>query len=70
MKVKVEALDQHKVSLHIEVEAEAVVKGFKQAVSRISNRVNVPGFRKGKHRARLWKCVSEKQLLLPKHRIS
>lgn len=48
MKVKVEALDQHKVSLHIEVEAEAVAKGFKQAVSRISNRVNVPGFRKGK----------------------
>lgn len=48
MKVKVEALDQHKVSLHVEVPADAVVKGFKQAVSRISNRVNVPGFRKGK----------------------
>lgn len=48
MNVKVEALDQHKVSLTIELPAEAVQKGFKQAVARIANQVRIPGFRKGK----------------------
>lgn len=48
MNVKVEALDQHKVSLNIELPAEAVQKGFKQAVARIANQVRIPGFRKGK----------------------
>ena len=48
MNVKVEALDQHKVSLAIELPAEAVQKGFKQAVARIANQVRIPGFRKGK----------------------
>lgn len=38
MNVKVEALDQHKVSLNVEVPAEAVQKGFKTAVARIANR--------------------------------
>ena len=33
MNVKAEALDQHKVQLTIDVPAEVVVKGFKQAVS-------------------------------------
>lgn len=48
MDVKVEALDQHKVQLTIEVPADVVVKGFKQAVARIANQVKVQGFRKGK----------------------
>lgn len=48
MNVKVEALDQHKVSLAIELPAEAVQKGFKTAVARIANQVKIPGFRKGK----------------------
>ena len=48
MNVKVEALDQHKVSLSIELPAEAVQKGFKTAVARIANQVKIPGFRKGK----------------------
>ena len=48
MNVKVEALDQHKVSLAIELPAEAVQKGFKTAVARIANQVRIPGFRKGK----------------------
>ena len=48
MNVKVEAVDQHKVSLTIEVPAEAVQKGFHQAVARIANQVRIPGFRKGK----------------------
>lgn len=48
MNVKVEALDQHKVSLAIELPAEAVQKGFKTAVARIAGQVRIPGFRKGK----------------------
>lgn len=48
MNVKVEALDQHKVSVSIELPAEVVQKGFKRAVSRIANQVRIPGFRKGK----------------------
>lgn len=48
MNVKAEALDQHKVSLTIEVTAEEVQKGFRQAVARISNQIRLKGFRKGK----------------------
>ena len=48
MNVKAEALDQHKVQLTIDVPAEVVVKGVKQAVARIANQVKIPGFRKGK----------------------
>lgn len=48
MNVKVEALDQHKVSVGIELPAEVVQKGFKRAVARIANQVRIPGFRKGK----------------------
>lgn len=48
MNVKVEALDQHKVALTIDVAAEDVQKGFKQAVARIASQINLKGFRKGK----------------------
>lgn len=48
MNVKAEALDKHKVTLTIDVTAEEVQKGFKQAVTRISNQVRLKGFRKGK----------------------
>ena len=48
MNVKVEALDQHKVSVGIELPAEVVQKGFKRAVARIAGQVRIPGFRKGK----------------------
>ena len=48
MNVKVEALDQHKVSVAVELPAEVVQKGFKRAVARIANQVRIPGFRKGK----------------------
>ena len=48
MNVKVENLDQHKVKITVEVPADDVVKGFKQAVSRFANQVKLKGFRKGK----------------------
>lgn len=48
MNVKVEALDQHKVKLTVDVTAEEVQKGFKQAVARIADQIRLKGFRKGK----------------------
>ena len=48
MNVKVEALDQHKVKVTVEVPAADVVKGYKQAVSRFANQIRLKGFRKGK----------------------
>ena len=59
MNVKVEALDQHKVSVGIELPAEVVQKGFKRAVARIANQVRIPGFRKA---ARSLKCISARKL--------
>jgi trigger factor len=48
MKVNVEALEQHKVKLTIELPAADVQKSFRQAVSRLANQVRLKGFRKGK----------------------
>ena len=35
-------------TLKITLPAEEVNKGFKKAISKIANSVNIPGFRKGK----------------------
>ena len=59
MNVKAEALDQHKVQLTIDVPAEVVVKGFKQAVGSV----------KARRPAALSRCISAKKLLPEKHRI-
>ena len=48
MKATVNPVDQHVVTLTIEVPAAEVDKGIKQAVKRIAGQVNIPGFRKGK----------------------
>ncbi len=48
MNVTVNPVDQHKVTLEIEVEATEVKKGIDQACKRIASQVNIPGFRKGK----------------------
>ena len=47
MKATVNPVDQHVVTLTIEVPAAEVDKGIKQAVKRIAGQVNIPGFRKG-----------------------
>ena len=46
MKATVNPVDQHVVTLTIEVPAAEVDKGIKQAVKRIAGQVNIPGFRK------------------------
>ncbi|WP_101912060.1 trigger factor [Megasphaera vaginalis (ex Bordigoni et al. 2020)] len=48
MNVTVNEVDQHVVTLHIEVPAADAAKGAKSACSNLANRVNIPGFRKGK----------------------
>ena len=48
MKVTAENGENQQVTLTIEIEAEEVGKGVEQACKRLANRVNIPGFRKGK----------------------
>ncbi len=48
MKVTVENGENQQVTLTVEVEATEVSKAVEKAVKRLSNRVNIPGFRKGK----------------------
>ena len=48
MKVTVENGENQQVTLTIEVEAAEVSKAVERAAKRLANRVNIPGFRKGK----------------------
>ncbi|MCA1598831.1 MAG: trigger factor family protein, partial [Chloroflexi bacterium] len=48
MNVKVDKLPDSQVSLDIEVDSAAVGSAIDRAYQRLSQRVNVPGFRKGK----------------------
>ena len=48
MKVTVENGENQQVTLTVEGEAAEVSKAVEKAVKRLSNRVNIPGFRKGK----------------------
>lgn len=48
MKVSAEKIENQQVVLTIEVEAEEVKKAEDRACKRVANRVNIPGFRKGK----------------------
>ena len=48
MNATVEKLEKNLVSLNLEVEAKKAVDEYNKACKRISNRVNISGFRKGK----------------------
>jgi trigger factor len=48
MKVTVNEVDQHKVTLHIEVPVKEAEKGAKTACQNLANKVSLKGFRKGK----------------------
>ena len=48
MNVTTEKIENHKVVLTIEVPAEELDKAIKAACKSLANRVNIPGFRKGK----------------------
>jgi len=48
MKVNAEKIDKHTTVLEIEVGVEEVNKAFDRAFVKLAQRVNIPGFRKGK----------------------
>ena len=48
LKVTAERLPESQVELNVEVEAEAVARAMDRAYRRLVNRINVPGFRRGK----------------------
>lgn len=48
MKVTADKIDKHNVALTIEVPSSEVDKAFERAYQRLVNKVNIPGFRKGK----------------------
>lgn len=56
MKVTVNEVDQHKVTLHIEVSAEDAAKGAAAAVKILQTVSISPVSVKGRHRAWCWKA--------------
>lgn len=48
MKVTAEKIDNHQIVLELEVPQQEVDKAFERAYQRLANKVNIPGFRKGK----------------------
>ncbi|MDF2636286.1 MAG: Trigger factor, partial [Pelosinus sp.] len=48
MKATMEKIDNHKVVFEIEVPQAEVAKAVEKAYRKLSNKVNIPGFRKGK----------------------
>lgn len=48
MKVTAERIDNHKLVLEMEVPQPEVAKAVNKAYQKLANRVNIPGFRKGK----------------------
>ena len=64
MKVTAENIDNQQVVLEIEVSADEWGKAIQQAVRKVANQVNIPGFRKGKAPRRiLEQHVGQKALL-------
>jgi len=64
MKVTAENIDNQQVVLEIEVSADEWGKAIQQAVKKVANQVNIPGFRKGKAPRRiLEQHVGQKALL-------
>lgn len=64
MNVTTEKIENHKVVLTIEVPAEELDKGIKAACKFLANRVNIPGFRKGKAPRRILEMNIGKEAIL------
>lgn len=64
MNVTTEKIENHKVVLTIEVPAEELDKGIKAACKSLANRVNIPGFRKGKVPRRILEMNIGKEAIL------
>ncbi len=48
MKVTAERIENHQIVLEVQIPEEQVTKAFNQAYHKLANKVNIPGFRKGK----------------------
>ena len=48
MKATVERIDNHKLTLEMEIPQQEVAKALDKAYVKLANQVNIPGFRKGK----------------------
>ena len=48
MNTTIEKLENNQVKLNIEIDAETAEKEYNKACKRLAQRVNIPGFRKGK----------------------
>lgn len=64
MNVTTEKIENHKVVLTIEVPAGELDKGIKAACKSLANRVNIPGFRKGKAPRRILEMNIGKEAIL------
>ena len=53
MKANIEKLDNNKVKLEIEVDAKQFDEAMQKAYIKNRGQITIPGFRKGKHLARL-----------------
>jgi len=64
MKVTAERIDNHKITLEMEVPQAEVAKALDKAYRKLANRLNIPGFRKGKAPRKIIEMRVGKQVLL------
>lgn len=64
MKVTAERIDNHKVVLEMEVPQAEVSKAIERAYAKLANKINIPGFRKGKAPRKILEQRLGKQALL------
>lgn len=64
MKLTAERIDNHKVVLEMEVPQVEVAKALEKAYARLANKVNIPGFRKGKAPRNILEMRLGKQAIL------
>ena len=61
MSLQVEKLEHNMAKLTIEVAAEEVEKAIQAAYLKQRGKISLPGFRKGRYRARCWKRCTERR---------
>lgn len=64
MKAIVERIDNHKLTLEMEVPQKEVTKALDKAYIKLANQVNIPGFRKGKAPRKILEMRVGKEVIL------
>lgn len=57
MKVTSEVMENCQIALNVEVEANELDKSLDEAYHRLVGKVNIPGFRKGRHHGLSWSSI-------------